>query len=123
MKKFNEYSSGTILIGVLVLWLFIGMIINSISDQKKTNDGDLKGGNTKHSKKNRTPAKHIKENRKSTNLVFFYVMGVFIFFVNLFNVFVTFFNTFIMVILPFFFWCLSMAVPIILLLLIYWIFF
>jgi len=116
MNIFNEYSSGTILIGVLVLWFFIGMVINSISDQKKPNDGDLKGGNTKHSKKNRTPAKHIKENRKSTNLVFFFVMEVFFFFVNLYNVF-------IMVILPFFFWCLSMAVPIIFLLLIYWIFF
>lgn len=107
MKMFDEYNPMFLLIGGLVLWYFIGMLTNSISESKKPNGG-VKKNKTKYSNKNRTPAKHIKEKRKSTNLVFIYVMECINFFLNLFNVF-------IMVILPFFFWCLSMWKPLIIL--------
>jgi len=59
---FDEYGTGFLLIGGLVLWYFIGMLTNSISESKKLN-GNVEKDKTKHSKKNRTPAKHIKENR------------------------------------------------------------
>ena len=49
MNIFNEYSSDFlihssnffILIGVLVLWYFIGMLTNSIRESKKNNDNDF----------------------------------------------------------------------------------
>ena len=59
---FDEYGTGFLLIGGLVLWYFIGMLTNSISESKKPNGG-VKKNKTKYSKKNRTPAKHIKEKR------------------------------------------------------------
>ena len=51
MNIFNDIDSGTILIGVLVLWFFVGKIVNSISESKKLNDGEEKE-NTKHGKEN-----------------------------------------------------------------------
>jgi len=40
MDIFNNLSPMTILIGVLVLWFFIGKFTNSISESKKNNDND-----------------------------------------------------------------------------------
>ena len=89
MDIFDEYSSGTILIGVLVLWFFIGMVTNSISVSKKPNDDDLKGGNTKHSRKNRKPTKRSKENGDPAYFLFFYIfdliIGIFSFIVGIFS--------------------------------------
>jgi len=45
MDIFNNLSPMTILIGVLVLWFFIGKFTNSISESKKNNDNDLEGDN------------------------------------------------------------------------------
>ena len=68
---FDEYGTGFLLIGGLVLWYFIGMLTNSISESKKPNGG-VKKNKTKYSKKNRTTAKHIKEKRKpSTAYIWF----------------------------------------------------
>ena len=89
MDIFNNLSPMTILIGVLVLWFFIGMVINSISESKKPNDDDLKGGNTKHSRKNRKPTKRTKENGDPAYFLFFYIfdliIGIFSFIVGIFS--------------------------------------
>ena len=45
MNIFDNLSPMTILIGVLVLWFFIGKFTNSISESKKNNDNDLEGDN------------------------------------------------------------------------------
>ena len=78
MKMFDEYSPGFLLIGGLVLWYVIGMLTNSISESKKPNGG-VKKNKTKYSKKNRTPAKHIKEKRKpSTAYILFNLIIVWV---------------------------------------------
>jgi len=53
MNIFDDLSAGVVLIGVLVLWFFLGKIVNSISESKKLNDGEEKE-NTKHGKENET---------------------------------------------------------------------
>ena len=82
---FDEYGTGFLLIGGLVLWYFIGMLTNSISESKKPNGG-VKKNKTKYSKKNRTTAKHIKEKRRPSTayILFNYIMDMFSGLINLF---------------------------------------
>jgi hypothetical protein len=83
---FDEYGTGFLLIGGLVLWYFIGMLTNSISESKKPNGG-VKKNKTKYSKKNRTPSKHIKEKRKPSTayILFNYIMEWVSALINLFS--------------------------------------
>ena len=60
MNIFDDLSAGVILIGVLVLWFFLGKIVNSISETK--NNNDLEKDNTKHSKVNTSIMNNTNEN-------------------------------------------------------------
>tara|TARA_B100000795_G_C22441895_1_gene302224 strand:+ start:68 stop:472 length:405 start_codon:yes stop_codon:yes gene_type:complete len=60
MNIFDNLSPGVILIGVLVLWFFLGKIVNSISETK--NNNDLEKDNTKHSKVNASIMNNANEN-------------------------------------------------------------